>query len=239
MLVDIKTGKLPSYSWLEPRFGMDPITKAPAQDQHPDHPINAGESVIKEVYEAIRASPQWNATLLIVTYDEHGGFYDHFPTPQTGVPNPDGLPAPPTPSHYNFDRIGIRVPTVVVSPWIPKGTVVHAPSGPTPTSQFEHSSIAATVRKLFGTKSFLTKRDAWAGTFEGILSESQPRTDCPLKLPNPVPSVEGEIETEANMPLNDLQCDYLKIFPGAKADCNMNQLQWGAYVSQLNEEYFK
>jgi phospholipase C len=60
--------------------------------------------------------------------------------------------------------------------------VLHAPSGPYPTSEFEHSSIAATVKKIFNLKEFLTKRDAWAGTFEGILTRTSPRVDCPGKL---------------------------------------------------------
>lgn len=57
--------------------------------------------------------------------------------------------------------------------------VLHEPSGPYPTSQFEHSSIPATVKKIFNLKEFLTKRDAWAGTFETVLTRDTPRTDCP------------------------------------------------------------
>lgn len=57
--------------------------------------------------------------------------------------------------------------------------MLHGPSGPEPTSQFEHSSIPATVKKIFNLKEFLTKRDAWAGTFEGVLTRNSPRTDCP------------------------------------------------------------
>ena len=60
-----------------------------------------------------------------------------------------------------------------------KNAVLHGPSGPYPTSEFEHSSIAATVKKIFNLKDFLTKRDEWAGTFEGVLTRTIPRTDCP------------------------------------------------------------
>ena len=59
--------------------------------------------------------------------------------------------------------------------------MLHGPSGPYETSQFEHSSIAATVKKIFNLKEFLTKRDAWAGTFEGVLTRKTPRSDCPGK----------------------------------------------------------
>jgi hypothetical protein len=81
----------------------------------------------------------------------------------------------------SFDRLGVRVPAILVSPWIDKGAVVHGPSGPTPTSQYEHSSIPATVKKHFDLpQDFLTKRDAWAGTFESVVqTRTEPRTDCP------------------------------------------------------------
>jgi phospholipase C len=142
-----------------------------------------GQRLVKEVYEALRAGPQWNQTLLIVTYDEHGGFYDHVATPTAGVPSPDGVRGPP-PFFFKFDRLGVRVPTIMISPWIKKGTVVGRASGPTDTSEYEHSSIPATIKKIFNLSSdFLTKRDAWAGTFEHIFTElDQPRTDCPGTL---------------------------------------------------------
>ena len=76
---------------------------------------------VKEVYEILRASPQWNQTLFVITYDEHGGFYDHVATPVSGVPSPDGIVGP-EPFLFGFDRLGVRVPTIMVSPWIDKGT---------------------------------------------------------------------------------------------------------------------
>lgn len=178
-------GKLPGYAVVEQRYT---DTKSdPANDDHPSHDVYQGQLFVKEVYETLRASPQWNETLLLITYDEHGGFYDHVPTPVSGVPSPDGIVGP-EPFLFNFDRLGVRVPTIAVSPWIEKGTVVHKANGPYPTSEYEHSSIAATVKKIFNLSSpFLTKRDAWAGTFEGILqTRTEPRTDCPEQLPMPV-----------------------------------------------------
>jgi phospholipase C len=77
--------------------------------------------LIKEIYETLRASPQWNQTLMVVTYDEHGGFFDHVPTPVHGVPSPDGIVGPP-PYNFAFDRLGVRVPAILISPWIEKGT---------------------------------------------------------------------------------------------------------------------
>ena len=138
---------------------------------------------MKDVYEALRSSPDWEQTLFIITYDEHGGFYDHYPTPKD-VPNPDGVVAP----DFDFTRLGPRVPTIMISPWIERGALLHGPTGPFPTSQFEHASIHATLKLMFNLTSFLTARDAWAGTFENIFSDrATPRTDCPVTLPEPRP----------------------------------------------------
>ncbi|KAI8526016.1 hypothetical protein RHMOL_Rhmol13G0275600 [Rhododendron molle] len=108
------------------------------------------------------------------------GYFDDVPTPVQGVPNPDGIVSP-GPDFFDFDRLGVRVPTMVVSPWIEKGTVVHGPNGvPTATSEYEHSSIPATVKNIFNLPSFLTNMDAWAGSFDDIVqTRQQPRTDCP------------------------------------------------------------
>ncbi|KAK1437044.1 hypothetical protein QVD17_02829 [Tagetes erecta] len=179
---DAKKGKLPNYVVVEQRY-FD-VNLFPANDDHPSHDVAVGQEFVKEVYETLRASPQWNEMALLVTYDEHGGFYDHVSTPLDHVPNPDGIVGP-EPYYFRFDRLGVRVPTLLISPWIEKGTVIHEPSGPTPYSQFEHSSISATVKKLFNLDSnFLTKRDEWAGTFESYFNlRDTPRDDCPEKLP--------------------------------------------------------
>lgn len=181
-----KNGNLSNYVVIEQRY-MDSKQK-PATDDHPSHDVYQGQMFIKEVYETLRSSPQWNETLFIITYDEHGGFFDHVPTPVKGVPSPDGIVGP-DPFFFKFDRLGVRVPTIMVSPWIEKGTVVHGPNGvPSPNSEYEHSSIPATMKKLFDLPTpYLTNRDAWAGTFEGIVqTRTEPRTDCPMQLPTPV-----------------------------------------------------
>lgn len=178
-------GKLPNYVVLEQRY-FD-LSASPANDDHPSHDIYQGQMLVKDVYETLRASPQWGEMLFIITYDEHGGFYDHVPTPVRDVPNPDGLNGHVSEYFFNFDRLGVRVPTILISPWINKGTVLHEPNGPTMHSHFEHSSLPATVKKIFNLEAdFLTLRDAWAGTFESILHERDtPRADCPEELASP------------------------------------------------------
>jgi len=204
---DAREGKLPSFAWINPRAGINTTTHQGSNDQHPDHDIALGEAYYKDIYEALRASPQWNETLFIITYDEHGGFYDHVPTPLHVPPPGDGEASYPD-KGFMFDRLGIRIPTILISPWIPKGTVISAPPAaqkPANNSEYELTSIMATTRKLLGMKSGpLTKRDAWAATFEQVLSLPQPRTDCPLHTPPAPPPAIGP-DTEALQPVNELQ----------------------------------
>uniref|UniRef100_A0A0D3EIK7 Uncharacterized protein n=1 Tax=Oryza barthii TaxID=65489 RepID=A0A0D3EIK7_9ORYZ len=208
-----KWGLLPALSVIEPRY-FD-LTGTPADDDHPAHDVANGQRLVKDVYEALRAGPQWNHTLLIITYDEHGGFYDHVPPPNVGVPSPDAIRGP-LPFFFRFDRLGVRVPTIMVSPWIRKGTVVgRPPGGPTPTSEYEHSSIPATIKKIFNLSSdFLTRRDAWAGTFEHLFTDlDEPRTDCPETLPEipPPSSSSSSTKKEDGGWLSDFQRELVQL----------------------------
>jgi hypothetical protein len=107
-----------------------------------------------------------------VLFDEHGGFYDHV-SPPSGVPNPDGkLSANPP---FDFTRLGVRVPAILVSPLVEKGQI--------DSTIYEHSSLPATVRSLFNLPTSLTARDKAANTFEKNLSRSTPRQDTPVTLP--------------------------------------------------------
>jgi phospholipase C len=183
-------GTLPSLSWIEPAyFGIRDV-EVP-RDQHPSHNVVYGEELIRDIYGKLRNSAYWNCSALVVTYDEHGGYHDSVPTPLKGVPNPDGRVSENPP--FAFDRLGVRVPFVVASPWIDANTVVHGPAAdnkPTPYSEFEHSSIPKTVAALFGarTQPPLTNRTAFASDFSVVWrlsNRTEPRTDCPSQLPKP------------------------------------------------------
>lgn len=205
---DARDGKLPSLTVIEPRY-FD-LKGMPGNDDHPSHDVANGQKLVKEVYETLRGSPQWNETLLIITYDEHGGFYDHVETPYVNVPNPDGNTGP-APYFFKFDCLGVRVPTIMVSPWIKKGTVISGPKGPAPNSEFEHSSIPATIKKIFNlTSNFLTHRDAWAGTFEEVVGElTSPRTDCPETLPHAMPLRSSEAKEDGA--LSEFQSEVVQL----------------------------
>ena len=202
-------GTLPTFSFINPRAGINITTGVGSNDEHPDHDVALAEAYYKQIYEALRASPSWNDTLFVLTYDEHGGFYDHVPPPM-GVP-------PPTPGQtsypdkFSFDRLGIRIPTLLISPWVQKGRIVSAPpeaQKPFNNSEYDLTSIIASSRKILKVLNDtgpLTQRDAWVATWEHLLDElDEPRTDCPMTLPAaPPPSLSPK--AEASMPINELQ----------------------------------
>ncbi|KAI8898929.1 phosphoesterase family-domain-containing protein [Globomyces pollinis-pini] len=168
--LDARNGNLPQFTFLEPDYQKN--------DNHPPNNLNDGELFVKEVYESLRASPQWNQTLFMITYDEHGGFYDHV-TPPENIPAPDNFPIKPASGDFKFDRLGVRVPTLLISPWVPKGKIFR--SG-VKGRYLEHSSVSATLNKWAGTP-FLTKRDAWAVPFQGVANHlKEPRQDCVKRL---------------------------------------------------------
>jgi phospholipase C len=159
-------GTLPAFSFLEPSWG------SKGNSQHPNYDVALGEQLIHDVYETLRGGPAWPQTLLVVTYDEHGGCYDHVPPPSGAVP-PDS-----TTGEFGFDftRFGVRVPAVLVSPLIAAGTVFRVPAG---TMPIDHTSILKTVQERWSLPA-LTARDAAAPSLGGVLTLATPRTDDAL-----------------------------------------------------------
>jgi phospholipase C len=133
--------------------------------------VALGEQLIHDVYYAVRGGSGWHQTLLVITYDEHGGCYDHV-APPTNAVAPDA-----SVGEYGFDfkRFGVRVPTVLISPLIAPGTVFRA-SGPTP---LDHTSTLKTLEQRWALPA-LTARDAAAPDFAGVLTLAIARTDDPI-----------------------------------------------------------
>jgi phospholipase C len=128
------------------------------------------------LYGAIRNSPAWDTSLVIITYDEHGGLYDSAAPPATTPPD-DGSPGTYNQWGFTFAQLGVRVPAVVVSPWIPPHTVDH--------KAYDHSSVRhnpATLRLPA-----LTARDAAANDVTPLFTEPHPGTDAPTRLNYPAP----------------------------------------------------
>jgi hypothetical protein len=112
-------------------------------------------------------------------------------------PSPPSPPAPPRRTSckkkFDFRRLGMRTAGMLMSPYIPAGTVFQEPKGPYPDSQFDLSSMSTTIKHLFGIPGYLTQRDAWAGSFHELLTLQAPRQDAPMHLPDaPPPHEERE-----------------------------------------------
>lgn len=159
---DAAAGDLPNFAVIDPGFT--------SNDDHPDHNIQLGQILIGSIYKALAEGPAWHKTLLIITYDEHGGFYDHVPPPQTVDDEPE------------FRQLGFRVPSLVIGPHVRRGCVV--------STQFEHCSVGATLMRRFGiaplNQRMATANDVSSCINPAYLTDPQP--------PPPVPLVEVSID---------------------------------------------
>jgi phospholipase C len=184
-IADCKANTLPEYSFIEPCYndhsGPDGGAIL-ASDQHPDHNVQEGERFMANTFNAIRTNPEvWKSTALLIVYDEHGGIYDHVIPPACTL---DGYSAAATATGtgapFNFDRLGIRVPAILVSPWIPRGTIVPGTEDPANAQIFEHASIPNTVTNFFlNGDAQRTDREKQSRTFLNLLSDTmRPDNDC-------------------------------------------------------------
>ncbi|HEU4943537.1 MAG TPA: alkaline phosphatase family protein [Solirubrobacterales bacterium] len=129
-LDNARNGELPPVSWIDPNFIDLSFLERNSNDDHPPSDVRAAQELVLTVVRALAEGPaeQLRETLLIVTYDEHGGFYDH-------------VPPPPAPHDPDFPRYGVRVPAFVFSPWVEPGSVSH--------TLFDHTSIIRTILERF------------------------------------------------------------------------------------------
>ena len=194
---------MPSYSFIEPRYFTDLFLNKIPNDAHPPHNVAYGEQLIADVYNALRSSPVWKQTLLIITYDEHGGCFDHMPPPAAVPPDAHAQYG------FGFDTYGVRVPAVIVSPYIPAGSRIRAAPRPIekgPPYPFDHTSIIATVRKLFNLGEPLTARDRAAPDLLDALSLALPTNDGPARIdPSVAPAPVEQLQTRAGAPPNGMQ----------------------------------
>lgn len=191
------SGTLPTYSFIEPSFMFDP------NDAHPPHDMVAAEAFLFDIWEAVSLSPAWNQTLLIITFDEHGGCYDHV-LPLTNAATPDQA-SDPGQEGFLFNRFGVRVPTIFISPFIEAGTVVRASASDSDVP-FDHTSILATLRDWLAIPPGLmlpSERIAKAPNLGQVLNRQAARLDRPA-IPKP-PAGHALVIPSMDEPLNDLQ----------------------------------
>lgn len=206
---DLAAGQLPTFTWLQPSMTAEEGSVGPSW-QHPDASVTEGERLIKSLYESIRASPKWEETLFVITYDEHGGFYDHV-TPPVGVPAPDSATCVDCAGNtvvkdYDFTTLGVRVPTVAISPWIAKGQIISKGNGtPSPDSAYESTSVMATVNELLNVQAPpMGDRMSWAARFTHLITESPGlRTDCPTTLPSLPDAAPDYVSVQRTKPINE------------------------------------
>jgi phospholipase C len=175
-LEDAARGTLAPVSWIDPLFKDFNLAHAVSNDDHPPSDVGAGQELVFLVYNALASSPLWEKTLLVITYDEHGGFHDHVAPPEASDDDP-----------HEFGRYGVRVPAIVISPWVGRRSAGH--------ELYDHTSIIKTILMRFapqelehrtgveaighwlkpGHPHYLGKRVAEARHLGELLTEPAPR----------------------------------------------------------------
>ncbi len=195
-----------AYNFIEPAygafFGTDPRG---GNSMHPVEDVTRGEALIKQVYDALRRSPHWNESLLIIVFDEHGGFYDHVPPPAAESPGDRPLEADLNRHGFDFRQLGVRVPAVIVSPWVARGHIDETPR--------DHTSILRTVEDIFGLDP-LTARDRTAASLVSLIADTPLRDDAPLAAPDPAHS--GLAQSGWLQQILDRLLALLRGLPGAR-----------------------
>ncbi len=155
---DAELGSLAAVTWIDPGFAFN--------DDHPPHHVALGQEFLALVYKALSRSPQWDRCLLLITYDEHGGFFDHVPPPLTDDDH----------AAEGFDQLGFRVPVIAIGPYVKQGVV---------STTFDHTSWLKLVCDRFGIEPW-TKRIAAAKSLAAVLdTERMARREPmpPIELP--------------------------------------------------------
>jgi phospholipase C len=194
---DCADNNLPAYCFLEPRYAsglVNGVFRA-QNDQHPDSDVTEGEQLIYRVYKTIRSNRKvWESSVLLLVWDEHGGIFDHV-APPPAIPPGDEIACDPP---FGFDRLGVRVPAVIVSAYTDHAVLNHI---------YDHTSIGATARKLLTghyQDDALGHRAKNANTFDTALNRKTPRLDHIEFAPRPV------MTSYVKRPLNRLQIQHLQ-----------------------------
>ncbi len=185
-----RNGQLPAVSFLEPQWTVsdcldlsncdfvdvkDVPLGAQGNDLHPPGDVRTGENFVANIYTSLIANPEaWNQTLLVITFDEHGGLFDHVPPPAAVPPDHQFQ------DEFQFDRLGVRVPTIFISPKIEKKTIVRSND---PAIPFDHTSLISTIfqwRHLDREQWKMGQRAAKAPTFDTVVTLTKPRGDAVL-----------------------------------------------------------
>jgi phospholipase C len=178
LLSQLADGSLSSkFVFIEPTYDAKNDFRN-GDSMHPAGDVRKGEALVKTLYEAISGSSLWPSSMFVIVFDEHGGFFDHV-RPPPAVPPGSGENAKLKTHNFPFDRLGVRVPALVISPYVPAGTIDH--------TQYDHTSILKTVDNVLGLNGLLnlTARVRAAADFSKMLALPVARSDIP-KCPSPM-----------------------------------------------------
>jgi phospholipase C len=190
-LADAAGDALASYSFITPAFLGTP--EEPTNSMHAPADVRPAEKLVADTYMALRSNPEvWKKTLLIIVFDEHGGYYDHVAPPATV--SPDGIPGrtdQPFLVPFGFNRLGLRVPALLISPWLAPGV---------DSTVYSHATIPGTIIEAFKLHGgFLTKRDAAANRLTHTYLHNDAlvfRDDTPELASSPQPAPLDAIQRE-------------------------------------------
>jgi phospholipase C len=181
-LTDCATNNLPQVAFIDPAYttGVQEFSN----DDHPHADIRSGEAFLNQIYSAVTKSPAWPKTVLVINYDEWGGFFDHVPPPLAPLPRADRLAG-------SDGRLGFRVPSLLVAPWARRGYVSNV--------QYDHTSVLKMIEWRFGLLP-LTIRDLTANNLAKALDFSQPTLFAPqFSVPaGPFPGLCPEVDPKAD-----------------------------------------
>jgi phospholipase C len=172
---DAAAGRLPNVTFIDPDYTTISEFLGTSNDYHPHGSILAGEGYVAEVYNAMKASPQWDRTVFVLNFDESGGFYDHVPPPIVKDDNVNPNPGP----HPDYSRLGFRVPAIAMGPFAPKKIETAGP--------YEHCSVLKMIEWRWGLDP-MSARDANARNLADALDFSQHRAAVELPAFTPPPN---------------------------------------------------
>lgn len=213
--------KLPKYSFIEPRFMaereiLDPFKIEHSEDYHPPNNVIHGEAFVAKVYDTIRTCPYRDRILFIITFDEHGGTYDHVTPPSNAQPP---FPDPVAKNGFKYDQFGVRVPAIVISDYIEAGTVFRSTTG----TPYDHTSILATLRDWLGIggNAFFTQnpRITAAPKLDNLLQNTAVNTNWPTVAPNWgaaaklgfLAAAQADVEDLLDLPADDLEHSLVEV----------------------------
>jgi len=166
---DCLAGTLPAVSFVEPRFAGE--EEGVSDDYHPHSDIRNGEVFLNTIYDAVVSSPNWPSTVLVINFDEWGGFFEHVPPPTAVIPPSDAALG-------SDGRLGFRVPALVISPWSPRGAIAQG--------DYDHTSVLKFIEWRWNMRP-LTVRDMSARNLAEVLDFTAKNTSAPHFVMPPGP----------------------------------------------------